>query len=236
LPTDLLDALKKVEAVANVYATLGGLSMATESASTGAQFLLDLRKLNLLCALLATSLVHGAPSLLRSLASAFGQPSDEPKVSTLSRWSEPEFEVMQYDLAHLGVGNRLPHGLLLDGIHGCVEISGSHKNPYFEGGLLILSHALKSKVGIGPQEDVPIRQMNLSDFLFSDIPLFGGWCTQADPKFVTFVTFVPNFMKGIVDLEPALTSWAMQRLVWAPQLLQLIRDTGQSPPQHPVAA
>jgi hypothetical protein len=69
---------------------------------------------------LAAAIVHARPSILDSIRRVFNQ-EPEPTTETLSAWGDLDFEQIQYDYAHLGLGthskrrwsmNLHPHGWL----------------------------------------------------------------------------------------------------------------------------
>jgi hypothetical protein len=191
----------------NRYTMLGTLILHSKPSLTmGAQFTLGDGDINTCAALAATAAAKSYESLTGSVRQAIS--GEQPQVVQLSRWSGIDFERLHYAFAHLGAARASDRELILHSIWGKISLTPVNNHPYWGGGLLVLVSPNKTNVDL----DVPMlaNEMNIYEWLASDIPMFGGWCPDEDQ--LRFVSFLPNFMKDVPQLLEHVVSWGIRRL------------------------
>jgi hypothetical protein len=212
--------------IANRFASLGAVIGYKGKVSISSQGLIDERNVELISALFAPAAIFGADSLLQSVKNMFHKP-DEP-VHVTSAWTELEFENIRYDRAHLSSSSMGRDWLRINSMDGVIELKAVHNNPYWQGGLLILARVPKASLDIA--DEAPIQEMNLLETSLSEIPVFGGW-SEGD-EHLNFVTFLPNFLKGVPKLEEFVINCAERRLSIASALVKSaneVREEAGSP-------
>ena len=202
------------DSIANRFASLGAVIGHKGKVSITSQALLDERKIELLTELFSIAAIFGADALFQSVKNMFHKP-DEP-VHVTSAWTELEFENIRYDRAHLGPSSMGRDWLRIISMDGQVELTAVHNNPYWQGGLLILAQVPKASLDI--VDEAPIQEMNQLETFLSEIPVFGGWC-EVDES-LNFVTFLPNYLKGVPGLEAFVIRCAERRLSIASALVK----------------
>jgi hypothetical protein len=203
------------EHLLNRFATLGALATTEEGASVACQCLIQPDFKEAIAGILAAALIHARPSIMESVL----ERETTPPIEQLSAWSDLDFEQLQYDYAHLGIGELRTRGLAMNLLNGILSFDALHNNPYWGGGLLCLSR-LPQKL-LNSDNTIDINSMNIWDNTVSDTPLFGGWCRDGND--VVFTQFIPNMMKGLPDVAGLLIEWSRRRLAFAPQLVELSR-------------
>jgi hypothetical protein len=216
LRPELAEFFRGKERFMNRYATLGALVTDDEHAYVVSQCLIRLAVSTTLAGVLAAAIVHARPSILDSIRRVLNQ-EPEPTIETLSAWGDLDFEQIQYDYAHLGLGiHRKRKWSMNLHPHGSLSLDAIHNNPCWGGGLLCLSWLSESVVGV---EDSPVEvnAMNKWENLIADTPTFGGWCSDGDK--LVFAQFLPNLMKGLPNFTDLLIFWARSRLASAKELV-----------------
>jgi hypothetical protein len=135
-----------------------------------------------------------------------------------------DFERIHYDHAHLSIGHLAPRHWTLLTRQGELQLIGNHKNPYWHGGLLCLLRVHGGQTDLGNNE-IPINKLNQVCLLLDDVPVFGAWCNDGDA--LCFVTFIPNFMKQLPQIDAHLVRWSMRRAASIEALLQVLSSEQQ---------
>lgn len=211
IPDEPSKALLHLADEVNRFTTIGLMHMSKTSVEWASQALLDSEDLHVRCALLATGLTHGARSVLGTLSSALNDPAGESRQTVPSSWAGAPIDALAYDRLHMGMCHRVNGGMELRGLYGMVQVLPETRNPYFGGGLLLLSHVaaatLQRECGIVPSA----TELNRVDVLASNTPLFGGWCFSEEQERFTYVSFLPNLLRDVADLDSQMVDWAQDR-------------------------
>jgi hypothetical protein len=194
--------------------------LASESAVLS-QCLIPNRFAGTTAGLLAFAIAHGRRSLITANARMFDRQGDKT-VEHLSAWTDLDFEEIQYDYAHLGIGTIHRRGLTMSFLGGSsLALNAVHNNPDWGGGLLCLLRVPKASV-IKEGEAIGAWALNTWSNLVGQTPAFGAWCTDGD-DFV-FVQFLPNFVRRLPGLTDLLIEWSRARSSEAVHLVQYERD------------
>ena len=162
--------------------------------------------------LAATACVHAAPAIVQSFTKVLGKALGQESIDTvqmLSAWTDIDLEQLRYDTTHYGVETISHLGLNFFGLEGVIALSAQHANPYWQGGLLCLGQLHPSTLNLGSL-GMSVNDLNAATFAFDQTPMFGGWC-ERDGRLV-FVSFVPNRLKGLRDMEKCLIRWTQVRM------------------------
>ena len=100
---ELVEFLRGKEAFFNKYATLGALITDGDDAYVLSQCLIRPAVISTLAGVLAVAIVHARSSILDSIRRGLNQ-EPESTIEMLSAWGDLDFEQIQYDYAHLGLG------------------------------------------------------------------------------------------------------------------------------------
>lgn len=197
---------KDIENFINRVATLGAL--VDEATAVTCQCLVPEHDPYTTAGLLALAIAHGRRSLITSHAKALMKDKGGA-VEQLSAWSDLDFELADYDHAHLGRGTRHQRGWQMKFFEGAVlSLDAVHNNPYWSGGLLSLLRMPKASVA-GEDAAIDAAGLNMWGYLIGRAPTFGAWCELGD-NFI-FAQFFPNFVKELPDLTDQIIRWATVR-------------------------
>lgn len=215
-----------INRVATLGALVGGARFVT------CQCLIPERGTDTVAGLFALAIARGRTSMITAHVLAMRK-EQASEVETLSAWSDLDFEVADYDHAHLGKGTRYKRGWRMDFYGGvALTLDAVHNNPYWGGGLLALLRMPKETIA-GSDESIDANGMNQIGNILGRAPTFGAWCEVGD-EFI-FAQFVPNFVKALPDLTDQIIGWASMRCIEAryfPDLLGELADRHhQSPTQ-----
>ena len=218
---------RSAESAINQVATLGAL--VDEATAVTCQCLIPERDPNTTAGVLALAIAECRMSLIASQVQMMRK--DQARaVEMLSAWTDLDFEVADYDYAHLGRGMRRQRGWQMKYFGGALlTLDAVHNNPYWGGGLLVLLRMPRDTVA-GPDASIDAKGLNMIGNLLGRTPTFGAWC-EADDDFV-FVQFLPNFIKPLDNLTDHVISWTSRRCVEARYFAELkgVGDkTGQEP-------
>jgi hypothetical protein len=203
----------------NRVATLGAM-LASENAVLS-QCLIPSRFAGTTAGLLAFAIAHGRRSLISANARMFVREGDET-VERLSAWTDLDFEEIQYDHAHLGIGTIRRRGWTMNFVEGSsLALDAVHNNPDWGGGLLCLLRVPKASV-VKEGEAIGAWALNTWSNLVGETPAFGAWCTERD-DFV-FVQFLPNFVRRLPGLTDLLIEWGRARSGETVHLVQYERS------------
>jgi hypothetical protein len=120
-----------------------------------------------LAGVLAAAIVHARPSILDSIRRGLNQ-EPEPAVERLSEWGDLDFEQLQYDYAHLGLGTHSKRRWTMNlYTHGALSLDAIHNNPYWGGGLLCLSWLPESILRVEDTQ-VDVNAMNKWENVIAD--------------------------------------------------------------------
>jgi hypothetical protein len=198
------------ESAINQVATLGAL--VDEAKAVACQCLIPERDADTTAGLLALAIAECRMSLIASHLRVMRK-EQASAVETLSAWTDLDFEIADYDYAHLGRGIRRQRGWQMEYFEGALlTLDAVHNNPYWGGGLLALLRMPKHTVA-GPNASIDAKGLNMIGNLLGRTPTFGAWC-EAEDDFV-FVQFLPNFIKPLDNLTDHVISWASCRCVEA---------------------
>lgn len=140
----------------------------------------------------------------------------------LSAWTDPDFEEIHYDYAHLGTGKIHRRGWTMHFLRGAsLTLDAIHNNPDWGGGVLCLLRVPKASV-INNGESIGARALNRSSYLLGGTPAFGASTTDGE-DFV-FAQFLPNFVRRLPRLTDLLIEWSRSRLQNIAILVQFERD------------
>jgi hypothetical protein len=205
------------EDLVNRLATLAAM-LASENAVLS-QCLIPNRFAGTTAGLLAFAI--GRRSLITANARMFDHQKDQT-VERLSAWTDLDFEEMQYDYAHLGIGTIHRRGWTMDFLGGSsLVLNAVHNNPDWGGGLLCLLRVPKASV-VKEGEAIGAWALNTWSNLVGETPALGAWCTDGD-DFV-FVQFLPNFVRPLPGLTDLLIEWSRARSSEAVHLVQYERN------------
>jgi hypothetical protein len=205
----------------NRYTTLGALILHSKPSLTlGAQFVLGDGDINTCAALAATAAVKNYDSLVGLVRQAIA--GEESKVVQLSRWSSLDFERLHYAFAHLGAGHASDREFVLRSLWGDILLTSVNNHPYWGGGLLVLISHRKPNLAL--EDSVLANELNVCEWLASEVPVFGGWCADMDQ--LRFVSFLPNHLKELDHLLDNVVSWGMRRLRSVEGTIAAATDTG----------
>jgi hypothetical protein len=129
-------------------------------------------------------------------------------LSSLSAWNDLDFEQLHYDYAHLGTSTIEHREIQIRELSGRLSLTAVDNNPFWGGGLLSLLRIKPGTMEFNKQR-IPINHLNICDCLTSNAPTFGAWCKD-DDKYI-FVTFAPNFLKGLPRFTENLIYWSSVR-------------------------
>jgi hypothetical protein len=213
----------------NMVATLG--AMATTENAVVCQSLIPLRFAHTTAALTAVAVAHARRSLMVSVAKVLTRPDENP-IERLSAWGDLDFETLNYDYAHLGLGSlgrrswRIGYGAMR------LYMDAVHNNPYWGGGLLCLLRISKSSL-LEVRKNLEASELNKWAFLIGDAPTFGAWCAEGD-DFV-FVQFFPNWVKELPGLMDLIVEHARLRAAEIRLLVEASQSRGQTSGSSPGA-
>jgi hypothetical protein len=186
--------------------------------------LLDQDQLEVICALLAIGLVEGARSVFGVLAAGMNDPEGRDRPAAPSLWTGIQMAALAYDLAHLGTCRWGRGGIVIHEMNGTVQVIPGSDNPYFGGGLLLLSHVaapnLEKVCGVLPSA----AAMNRVDLWVSGTPVFGGWSYSQEEERFTYASFLPNLLRHVPNLDSLMIDWARQRIPQAFETGRLIAE------------
>jgi hypothetical protein len=221
LKPELAAFMRGKENIANRYATLGALITDGDRAYVLSQCLIQPAVITTVAGVLAAAIIHARPSILVSIRRAMNQ-EPAPTIERLSAWGDLDFEQLQYDYAHLGIGTHSKRSWTMNLLpHGAISLDAVHNNPYWGGGLLCLSWIPESVLRVG-DSPVDVTAMNKWENLIADVPTFGGWCSDEDK--IVFAQFLPNFLKGLPNFTDLLIFWTRRRLGSAKELVDVVQQ------------
>jgi hypothetical protein len=203
---DFSEYSRGAESAINQVATLGAL--VDEAKAVACQCLIPERDAGTTAGLLALAIAECRMSLIASHVRVMRK-EQARAVETLSAWTDLDFEIADYDYAHLGRGIRRQRGWQMQYFGGALlTLDAVHNNPYWGGGLLALLRMPKAAVA-GPNASIDANGLNKIGNLLGRTPTFGAWC-EAEDDF-TFVQFLPNFIKPLDNLTDHVILWASAR-------------------------
>jgi hypothetical protein len=220
LPEGLADLFQSgdiSEGAWNQYASLGALIKSEQGVEIRTQCLIRPDSIDVMSGTFAAAIIHATPSILEPIVKTIAasvQTNDASKekvaqIDTLSAWSDLDFEQLHYDHAHLGVGKLMSREWRRSYYHRYeLSLSAVHNHPYLGGGLLLFLRIPQADLLVD-RKAVATNDLNKWESLFSDAPTFGGWCKDSDG--CVFVSFAPNFLKGLPDFTNYLVQWATTR-------------------------
>lgn len=217
---EFADYAKKIESLVNRVATFGAL--VDEATAVSCQCLVPQHNALTIAGLLGAAIARARTSLIVSSAKALSRERSN-SVEQLSAWSDVDFEIADYDYAHLGLGRRYQRGWRMLFFGGAtLTLDAVHNNPYWGGGLLSLLHVPRRDL---IHDDWPLEagELNMWGNLLGQTPTFGAWCTD-DENYV-FAQFLPNFVKPLPDLTDLIINWASDRHQEARMFVSLRRQS-----------
>lgn len=215
---ELGEFVRDREAVLNRYATLGAIISETDSVSVAFQCLIPISNSYTVAGILAAAIAHAKNSLIRSIQQELS-PKKEKSVESLSAWGDIDFEKIQYNYAHLGLGSCEKRSWQLNLYpSGVLTLIALHNNPFWGGGLLCLSRIRPASLS-DRIDTIDINQLNSVSDLFSETPTFGAWCRDGDD--LVFIQFLPNFLKELPNITDLVVLWARMRIRSFQSLLEV---------------
>ena len=203
---EFTDYARKSESLFNRVATFG--TLVDEARAVSCQCLVPQHNARTIAGLLGVAIARARTSLIVSSAKALAQ-DRSPSIEQLSAWSDLDFELADYDYAHLGRGRRYQRGWRMLFFGGAtLTLDAVHNNPYWGGGLLSLLHVPRETL-ILEDRAIEAAELNMWGNLVGRTPTFGAWCRD-DENFV-FAQFLPNFVKPLPDLTDLIIKWASDR-------------------------
>jgi hypothetical protein len=216
LPSEVAAMLAGKEAEANIFATLGALTIREGAARVVCHSLVRETTWKTTAGIMAAAMVHSAPSLLRPSAGI----RDQGPIADLSEWTDLDFEQLHYDYAHLGVGSIEGRGISQSILPlGSLALEALDDHPYWGGGLLARLRPDPSLFRIEGKA-ISANELNLVADRSDDAPMFGAWCKR-DGDF-WFVCFAPNLLKQLDDFTGLLIGAAKKRLLATPALVDQV--------------
>jgi hypothetical protein len=205
------------EGMINKFASMAALITSDSNVIVGCQSSLNSHKAGMVAALIGVASVFGARTIIESLQAATRPPESAPaKPKEPSRWGDVDFDLVHYDLAHLGTGQLAANGWHLAGMHGVVELRVEHAHPFWGGGLQALFRVPREQVGF--TDSLSINDLNRVALLMGEAPTIGAWCEDGED--ICFTTFVPNLMKPFRGIEAELVSASLVRGRELPSLVR----------------
>jgi len=221
-PEQVGSKMAGLEDIANQFASMGALTTYEGGAGVLSQCLIEQATSDTTAGIMAAALVHAAPSIVQGMSRAGGAMLSET-VRDLSAWSDLDFEQIQYDYAHLGIGKIARRGwsqTYLGG--GTLTLDAVDSNPYWGGGLLILLQP-RAEYFKTDEPAISTNELNVVAQLADDVPAFGAWCKRDDEFW--FVSFAPNFLKALPGFTDRTIETAARRLRSTPALVRTVLAT-----------
>ena len=99
-----------------------------------------------------------------------------------------------------------------------LELWPTDNNPYWGGGLLVLTIVDKEFIGV-LAEGFDVNSLNQAANLYDAVPTFGAWCDEGSE--LIFASFLPNLFGKDPKFNNYLVAWARDRVHLLPDVVSL---------------